>query len=183
MRQTRRIATKIKDYVKDNRPYSNLVKFETIGDYDYGITELYTKLDIINKHFPFTKVEGYYDASDGLELTFDTNMRITGKFDTEPFIVYLSINEKRYDIDIHPYDEMGGLDAKELDKTISAIKTEENTISIVITQEGYSVASFSIDKSRIEDARIYIVSGTQIEGKLLGVTSMGRGSYVEKSIS
>lgn len=171
------ITSTIRKYLNESKSYSNNVKFEPSGDYE--IEDLNKKLDIINRYFPFSNVHGYYNDESGAELFFDNNIKIKGVFNSEPFIVSMSVNDNKYDIDIHPFDSMGGFSDYSFEKYIKSIYNEENTISLVIGHEGYAVKSFSINKSNINELNIYIVNGTQIEGKVLGETYNGRKQYNE----
>lgn len=169
------IKTNIIEYLKEN--YSNRIKFDTSGDYDIEIKDLNNKLDIINKYFPFIDVNGYYNTDSGVELFFDNGIKIKGVFKDEPFIVDMYIGDNKYTIDIHRFDTMGGFDNNSFENDIRSIHNEEDVISLVIGHEGYSVKSYTIKKSELDDYKVYLVNGTQIEGKILGETINGKKSY------
>lgn len=135
------IKTNIIEYLKEN--YSNRIKFDTSGDYDIEIKDLNNKLDIINKYFPFNDVNGYYNTDSGVELFFDNGIKIKGVFKDEPFIV-----------DIHRFDTMGCFDNNSFENDIRSIHNEEDVISLVIGHEGYSVKSYTIKKSELDDYRL-----------------------------
>jgi len=181
MQSKKFIKTTIREYLSENKSYSNNIKFETIGDYEIEIQDLNNKLNIINKYFPFNNVSGYYNTDEGTNLFFDDNIEIKGVFNTEPFIVSMILGNNKYDIDIHPFDTMGGFANYTFEKEIKSIYNEENTISLVIGHEGYAVKSYSVDKSKLHELKTYLVNGTQIEGKILGKTSNGEKDYRENS--
>lgn len=72
---------------------------------------------------------------------------------------------------------MGGFDIDSFENDIRSIHNEEDVISLVIGHEGYSVKSYTIKKSELDDYKVYIVNGTQIEGKILGKTINNIKSY------
>jgi hypothetical protein len=75
---------------------------------------------------------------------------------------------------------MGGFADYTFEKKIQSIYNEENTVSLVIGHEGYAVKSFSVNKSELDELKIYLVNGTQIEGKTLGETFNGKKEFIEK---
>jgi hypothetical protein len=174
------IKTTIREYLNENKSYANKIKFETNGDYEIEIQDLNDKLNIINKYFPFNNVSGYYNDYEGTELFFDNHIKIYGKFNNEPFDVTMTIGNNEYEIDIHPFDTMGGFADYTFEKKIQSIYNEENTVSLVIGHEGYAVKSFSVNKSELDELKIYLVNGTQIEGKTLGETFNGKKEFIEK---
>jgi hypothetical protein len=174
------IKTTIHEYLNESKSYSNKIKFETNGDYEIEIQELNSKLNIIDKYFPFNNVSGYYDTEEGTELSFDDNIKIKGSFNNEPFNVTIIIGNNEYEIDIHPWGSMGDFDHYTFEKDIKSIYNEENTISLVIGYDGYAVKSFSVNKSQLDELKTYLVNGTQIEGKILGETYNGKKEYIEK---
>jgi len=181
MKDLREFVEKIvNEVLNENKLFSNKIKFETAGDYEIEIKDLNDKLNIINKYFPFNNVSGYYSDYDGIELFFDNNIKIKGVFNNEPFNVSMVIGNNEYEINIHPYDTMGGFEDNTFEKDIQSIYNEENTISLVIGQEGYAIKSFSVNKSQLDELKIYLVNGTQIEGKTLGDTLNGKKEYREK---
>jgi hypothetical protein len=169
------IKTNIIEYLKEN--YSNRIKFDTEGDYSIEIKDLNTKLDIINKYFPFNNVTGYYDTSIGVELFFDNDIKIKGVFKEEPFNVDMFIGDNTYTIDIHRFGDMGGFDNDSFENDIKLIHNEEDVISLVIGHEGDAIKSYTFKKSESDDYKVYLVNGTQIEGKPLGKTINGKKSY------
>lgn len=178
----RKFIKNISEYLNENKTYSNEIKFETHGDYEIEIKDLNSKLNIINKYFPFNNVSGYYNY-EGTELSFDNNIEIKGVFSNEPFDVNMIIGVNEYKIDIHPFDTMGGFDNYIFEDIVKSIRNEENSISLIIGQEGYAIKSFTVNKSEFDDLKIYVVNGTQIEGKLLGKTYGGKREYKEKYIN
>jgi hypothetical protein len=174
------IVTTIREYLNENKSYSNTIKFETHGEYKIEIEDLNDKLNIINKYFPFNEVSGYYDGEEGTELFFDNNIKIKGTFNNEPFNVNMIVDNNKYVIDIHPFDGMGGFSNYAFEEDIKSIYNEENTISLVIGQDGYAVKSFSVNKTQLDELKIYLVNGTQIEGKILGKTLNGEKDFREK---
>ena len=174
------IATTIREYLNENMEYSNNVKFLTSGDLDIEKETLIIQLNIINKYFPFKSVSGKYDSESGVDLYFDNGIQISGKFNNEPFIVNIKINNNEYKFDIYPFNTMGGLDDNLLEKYVEEIYKEENSISLVIGHEGYGIKSITLTKNELNDYKIYLVNGTQIEGKILGVTLSGKKDFSEK---
>ncbi len=151
--------------------YSNTIDFKTEGDYEIEIEDLYTQLDIINKYFPFKSVSGIYDTEVGVNLKFDNGIQIKGKFIDDPlffdFIVDFMIKDKTYDLKIYPFAELGGLDSKRFEEEIKRIYEIQNFVSIVIANQGYVAASITINKNDLEDYKILLVDGVQVEGKRL----------------
>jgi hypothetical protein len=156
------------------------VLFKTEGDFQFEKEELKQKLDIIKKYFPFNNVTGYYDAVRGVELTFDNNIEVKGVFNREPFLVSFSVNGNLYEIDIHPFDTLGGFDNLKFEADIKMVQKEEDTVSLVIGHDGYAEKSISVRKADLDNLKIYLVCGTQVEGKLLGLTAYGTGDFKEK---
>lgn len=175
------IKTNIIEYLKEN--YSNRIKFDTEGDYSVEIKDLNTKLDIINKYFPFSDVTGYYNSNSGVELFFDNDIKIKGVFKEEPFNVDMFIGDNTYTIDIHRFDTMGGFDNDSFENDIRSIHNEEDVISLVIGHEGDAIKSYTIKKSELDDYKVYLVNGTQIEGKPLGKTINNIKSYKQYSLN
>jgi hypothetical protein len=172
---------RILKHLKEQASYSNNVEIKNSSDYEITQRDLVSKLDIINKYFPFESVDGYYDEEEGLDLTFDNGIKIYGKFSGEPFIVDFISNDFSYEIDIHPFGVMGELDANVFEENIKSIYISENKISIVITNEdGWAEGSITIDKDQLAGWRIVLVEGEQIKGKLVGKTQYGEGKVINE---
>ena len=159
---------------QETESYSNTIDFKTAGEYEIEIEDLYTQLDIINKYFPFKSVSGIYDTEVGVNLKFDNGIQIKGKFEEDiddplfsDFIVDFMIKDKTYDLKIYPFAELGGLDSKRFEEGIKKIYEIQNLVSIVIANQGYAAASITINKNDLEDYKIHLVDGVQVEGKLL----------------
>jgi hypothetical protein len=172
------IKTSIHGFLNESNSYN--IKFETNGDYEIEVKILTNKLNIINKYFPFNNVTGYYIDDTGTELNFDNDIIIKGTFDEEHFNVHMMIGDIQYDINIHPFDGMGGFSDNIFEENIKIIYNEENTISLVLSHEGYAVKSYSINKLELSELKIFLVNGTQIEGKTLGKTINAKQNYREK---
>ncbi len=175
----------IKDYAtflnENLNKYTNNVIFETPGDYEYEHQILVLQLDTIYKYFQFSIVKGYYKSEEGTHLIFD-NFEIKGGFDEEPFIVEFLINDNIYNFDIYPLDSMGGFDISIFENNIKQIKNEMDTVSIVISNDLYATKSITMNKEELDDYEIYIVDGTQIEGKRVGMTTLSdKSKYKKKS--
>jgi hypothetical protein len=168
---------------KETESYSNTIEFKTEGDYDIEIEDLHTQLDIINKYFPFKSVSGIYDTEVGVNLKFDNGIQIKGKFIDDPrfvdFIVDFIINDKIYDLKIYPFAELGGLDSKTFEEEIKNIYEIKNLVSIVIANQGYAAASITINKNDLEDYKILLVDGVQVEGKRLDDESRGNNAIIK----
>lgn len=175
----------IKDYTtflnENMNQYTNDVKLETPGDYEHDYQTLVSQLDIIHKYFHFTTVKGYYNYEEGAHLIFNT-FEIKGDFNTEPYIVEFIIDDNIYNFDIYPFDSMGGFDISSFENNIKQLKTEIDTVSIVISNDLYAAKSITLRKDELDDYEIYIVNGTQIEGKRVGVTTTSdKSNYKKKS--
>jgi hypothetical protein len=168
---------------KETESYSNTIEFKTEGEYDIEIEDLHTQLDIINKYFPFKSVSGIYDTEVGVNLKFDNGIQIKGKFIDDPFfvdfIVDFIINDKIYDLKIYPFAELGGLDSKTFEEGIKNIYEIQNLVSIVIANQGYAAASITINKNELEDYKILLVDGVQVEGKRLDDESRGNNEIIK----
>jgi hypothetical protein len=168
---------------KETESYSNTIEFKTEGEYDIEIEDLHTQLDIINKYFPFKSVSGIYDTEVGVNLKFDNGIQIKGKFIDDPFfvdfIVDFIINDKIYDLKIYPFAELGGLDSKTFEEGIKNIYEIQNLVSIVIANQGYAAASITINKNDLEDYKILLVDGVQVEGKRLDDESRGNNEIIK----
>lgn len=178
-----RIIRLFRDFPKRlNESTSNFVNnIDMLNDIDGFVQEdLNNKLIIINKYFPFKKVEGVYDGENGsINLTFDNGVSIVGYYGQEPFISKFRLDGNEYEFDEHPFDGLGGLDTKEYEESIKGIYQEENFISLVVSHDGYASTSITIPKQDLEKYKFNLVKGTQIEGKILGETKMGKGSIKE----
>jgi hypothetical protein len=168
---------------KETDSYSNTIEFKTLGDYEIEIEDLYTQLDIINKYFPFKSVSGIYDTEVGVNLKFDNGIQIKGKFIYNPlffdFIVDFMIKDKTYDFIIYPVAELGGLNSKRFEEEIKKIYEIENFVSIVIANQGYAAASITINKNDIENYKILLVDGVQVEGKRLDDEYRGTNQIIK----
>jgi hypothetical protein len=143
------------------------VNFYTPGEYDVEIKELFHKLKIINKYFPFSEVKGKYNSENSVELDFDNDISINGLINSEPHIVTMKIENKDYEIDIHPYDSMSGFDYITFENSIKRILKQVNSLSLIIEHDGYAVKSISIDKNQLNDFKFIITHSFQIENKLI----------------
>lgn len=165
------IKTKIKHFINENNSYKNVI-FKTEGEYDIEYADLIYKLNIINDFFPYKNVSGVYDSTDGVNLKFDNGIIIKGSFDSEPFIVQFMIDNEVYDLDIHPHGSLGEFDNTKFKDNIELIKKEINTITIAVVNGEYAVKTISIDKSELNDYKIYLIKGNITEGKLIKDNSM-----------
>lgn len=147
--------------------FRNNTKFYTGGDEEYEMEDYLTKLELINRYFPFGEVSGTYNTEEGVNLQFDNGIEIVGKFINEPWKVSMIIDSTTYTLDIHPTDGMGGFYEKGFIESLERISDEQNKVSIVIESDGYAERSITINKNDLENYKVYIVKGTQIEGKLL----------------
>lgn len=178
MRNIKNYTTFLKENINTN--YIENVDYETEGDIEYERPIFISQLDMIYKYFPFTKVSGHYTTYN-THLIFDT-FEIKGVFEQEPFMVEFIIDDNIYNFDIHPFDGMGGLDISSFENNIKQIKNELDSVSIVITNDLYATKSITLRKDELDDYEIYIVDGTQIEGKQLGVTTFSdKSKYKKKS--
>lgn len=143
------------------------MKFITCGDSDIEIVFLQEKLALIQKYFPFNSVDGIYDTELLIDLNFDNGIELKGEFNHEPFNINMVIGDTVYELNIHPYDSMGGFNETDFEESLKNIYKLENSVSLVICHEGYAVKSFMINKLVLDDYQFIVVKGDQLEGKLL----------------
>jgi hypothetical protein len=137
-------------------PFGHEIAFSTEGDYDLEIDDFEDKLKIIHKHIQFDNVEGESDS-------FNTNLKfykngkrvasLVGSYNenTETYDSEFVVNDYSYDINFHPYNDLGGLNIKEFDLEIKNAVSESKTYSAVVSIEGYEVEGQEFeDKKRAE---------------------------------
>jgi hypothetical protein len=91
--------------------YTNHSVFETSGEYIEEVSEFSLKLKIIFKYLPFSTVKGYYITTFGVDLNFEDMFYISGKFKGEDCSAFLKLGKYLLNINMHPYNEMGGFDS------------------------------------------------------------------------
>ncbi len=166
--------------------YTNvlLVNFDDAENY---LSDEEEKLDIIKKYFPFQNVKGLIDADkNSNQLIFDNGIEIHGDFHDDNNISAFIINGSEYEFNYHPWGGLGRVDFEIFEESIKNIFDSENTFTICLGHENYSITNLTTAKSMEEvknailDYGIYVVKGKQYEGKELGTTTGSKKSKVIK---
>ncbi len=161
-----------------------LVNFDDAQTY---LNDEEKKLDIIKKYFPFQNVKGFIDADKNInQLIFDNGIEIKGTFQADNNISSFTIEGNEYEFNYHPWGAMGSVDFQIFEESIKNIFDSENTYTICLGHENYSIINLTTVKSmeqvknEIQDYGIYVVKGKQYEGKELGTTTGSKNSKVIK---
>jgi hypothetical protein len=179
-----KVKTKFKDFLNENNNEVNKKYQEVEFDVDDEnlIEDTYKRLDIIDKHFPFNNVIGKV-ANDWIKLFFDNDrIRIEGDYneDTETLLATFKMPDEEFDFEFsyHRFGPMGGADLEDFNKEITIVKwayDDKEKYSFVMGKEGYATHVLKVGAKEdaldtLREYNIYLVKGTQIEGKQVGIT-------------
>jgi hypothetical protein len=167
-------------YIKkfENLYNNSNIKFDVEDDSE--IEEINLKLNIINKYFPFNEVSGTVSYTNGIVYLIFNNGEfiISGKYDekteTQPSI-FLK-NEDEITFNFHKFSKLSGADLKDFENEIKNIKDNIDKYTICVENEGYAIFNMCVVDSleeaikKIDDYKISIVKGSQVEGKIINKT-------------
>jgi hypothetical protein len=147
-----------------------------------------SKLDIIEKYFPFDHVYGVIEYESGLvDLNFD-NFSIKGNYDStsETLPCKFDIEGLNYDFNYHTHGSMGRTDLIDFEKEIKRIHDNETSFTLCLGEEQEAIiclGNFKNEKEafiKLNNIGFYLVKGIQIEGKQLGKTIANNSTDVKK---
>jgi hypothetical protein len=172
----------IKYVIKEekNNKFSNLIKYE-LNDFYYLKDEVNLLLTTIHKYFKFDYISGSFSNEEGINAKLDNGIKLISDLSKASIKIILG-NGNIYYVEFIGDLTDNKMSLKRLEEEIQNIYNQENYISLVIGENAYAVKSISFDKKYLENYKIYIVEGVQIEGKKIGETEFGESSYAEKFI-
>jgi len=150
------------------------VEFYTPGE-DIEHEEFIAKMAIIDKYFPFEKVVGFYNCETSVSLHFDNGNAIFGQFDKaidDEINVAFKIGETLHQINIHPFNGLGGLDKREFEKTIKTLSKSPDMHTLCLIHENYALFCVHFSNKEdldqcIDDYRVIAIKGHVAEGRLI----------------